>query len=41
MGRAISYRKVEVDGLSIFYREAGEESKPKLLLLTETCLPLA
>ena len=27
------YRTVTVDGLSIFYREAGDQSNPKLLLL--------
>jgi pimeloyl-ACP methyl ester carboxylesterase len=30
---AINYRKTEVDGLSIFYREAGTPGAPKLLLL--------
>lgn len=29
----ISYRKVSVDGLEVFYREAGAVSKPTLLLL--------
>jgi pimeloyl-ACP methyl ester carboxylesterase len=27
------YRTVTVDGLSIFYREAGDQSNPKLVLL--------
>jgi pimeloyl-ACP methyl ester carboxylesterase len=30
---AIAYRTIEVDGVSIFYREAGKEGQPKLLLL--------
>ena len=30
---AIQYRRANVDGLNIFYREAGSTSKPKLLLL--------
>jgi len=30
---AIAYRTVGVDGVSIFYREAGEPGQPKLLLL--------
>src|SRR5262245_1461704 len=30
---AISYRTVDVDGLRLFYREAGAASAPKLLLL--------
>jgi pimeloyl-ACP methyl ester carboxylesterase len=30
---AIHYRRANVDGLSIFYREAGTPGKPKLLLL--------
>jgi pimeloyl-ACP methyl ester carboxylesterase len=30
---AIRYRRANVDGLSIFYREAGNAGKPKLLLL--------
>jgi pimeloyl-ACP methyl ester carboxylesterase len=29
----VAYRKVEVDGLSIFYREAGRKDAPTLLLL--------
>jgi pimeloyl-ACP methyl ester carboxylesterase len=29
----VSYRKVEVDGFNIFYRQAGPEGAPKLLLL--------
>ncbi|WP_266180829.1 alpha/beta fold hydrolase [Dyella humicola] len=29
----ISYRKADVDGFNVFYREAGSPSKPKLLLL--------
>jgi pimeloyl-ACP methyl ester carboxylesterase len=31
--RPITYRKQEVDGLNIFYREAGRADAPKLLLL--------
>ena len=31
--RAIRYRKADVDGFSIFYREAGAPDAPKLLLL--------
>ena len=30
---AIAYRIVDVDGLTIFYREAGATGSPKLLLL--------
>ncbi|GLQ46698.1 hydrolase [Dyella lipolytica] len=30
---AIRYRRANVDGLNIFYREAGSTAKPKLLLL--------
>jgi len=30
---AIQYRRANVDGLNIFYREAGSTGKPKLLLL--------
>src|SRR5215510_5665925 len=30
---AIRYRTVDVDGLGVFYREAGTASAPKLLLL--------
>ena len=30
---AITYRTVDVDGLKIFYREAGSADAPKLLLL--------
>jgi hypothetical protein len=33
MAQHISYRKVKVDGLSIFYREAGPKDAPALLLL--------
>jgi pimeloyl-ACP methyl ester carboxylesterase len=33
MRNPVSYRTVEVDGLSIFYREAGREDAPTLLLL--------
>ncbi|HSC39173.1 MAG TPA: alpha/beta fold hydrolase, partial [Chitinophagaceae bacterium] len=29
----ITYRKMGIDGLDIFYREAGDKSKPALLLL--------
>ena len=29
----VHYKTVEIDGLKIFYREAGEASLPKLLLL--------
>jgi pimeloyl-ACP methyl ester carboxylesterase len=31
--RAIHYRSVEVDGVNIFYREAGDEKSPSILLL--------
>ena len=27
------FRNTEIDGLNIFYREAGERTAPKLLLL--------
>jgi hypothetical protein len=33
MDRHTSYRKVNVDGLSIFYREAGPKDAPTVLLL--------
>ena len=33
MGRDVFYRTVKVDGLSIFYREAGPKDAPVLLLL--------
>src|SRR6476661_3763444 len=29
----ISHRTIQVDGLSVFYREAGDPANPKLLLL--------
>jgi len=29
----ISYRTIQIDGLSIFYREAGPKDAPTLLLL--------
>jgi pimeloyl-ACP methyl ester carboxylesterase len=31
--RTITYKKVKVDGLDIFYREAGDKNKPTILLL--------
>ncbi len=33
MAQHISYRTVKVDGLSIFYREAGPKDGPSILLL--------
>src|SRR5580658_5317819 len=33
MSHDVSYRTVKVDGLSIFYREAGPKDAPTLLLL--------
>jgi pimeloyl-ACP methyl ester carboxylesterase len=33
MRRAITYRTAEVDGLPIFWREAGDRDAPALLLL--------
>src|SRR5271155_95088 len=33
MGHQVLYRTVKVDGLSIFYREAGPKSAPTILLL--------
>jgi pimeloyl-ACP methyl ester carboxylesterase len=33
MSNPVSYRSVPVDGLSIFYREAGPKDAPVLLLL--------
>jgi pimeloyl-ACP methyl ester carboxylesterase len=33
MGQHVSYRTVKVDGLSIFYREAGPKDAPTILLL--------
>ena len=29
----VHYRKVDVDGLKVFYREAGDARKPTILLL--------
>ena len=31
---AVRYGSLEVNGLNIAYREAGEDSSPKLVLLT-------
>ena len=33
MGQVVFYRTVNIDGLSIFYREAGLKDAPTLLLL--------
>ena len=33
MAQHVSYRTVKVDGLSIFYREAGPKDAPTILLL--------
>ena len=33
MGQPVLYRTVKVDGLSIFYREAGPKDAPTILLL--------
>src|SRR5436190_19818022 len=33
MAQHVSYRTVKVDGLSIFYREAGPKDAPAILLL--------
>src|SRR5258706_16005066 len=33
MQHPISYRTIQIDGLSIFYREAGSKDAPTLLLL--------
>ena len=33
MSNSVSYRTVKVDGLSIFYREAGPKDGPTILLL--------
>ena len=33
MAQHVSYRSAKVDGLSIFYREAGLKDAPTLLLL--------
>src|SRR6187551_2033183 len=33
IGRATSYRTTQIDGISIFYREAGPKDAPTLLLL--------
>ena len=30
---AIAYRTIDVDGLKVFYREAGTPGAPRLLLL--------
>jgi pimeloyl-ACP methyl ester carboxylesterase len=30
---AVAYRKVDVDGINIFYREAGPKQAPTILLL--------
>ena len=32
-GRDGQYKMIEVDGLNIFYREAGKQGSPKVLLL--------
>ena len=32
-GRATAYRTTKIDGLSIFYREAGPRDRPTLLML--------
>jgi len=31
--RAVTYRKVDVDGIGVFYREAGPKDAPAILLL--------
>src|SRR5260370_33927543 len=31
--RAVTYRKVDVDGIGVFYREAGPKDAPTILLL--------
>src|SRR5262249_47248523 len=31
--RAVAYRKVDVDGIGVFYREAGPKDAPTILLL--------
>jgi pimeloyl-ACP methyl ester carboxylesterase len=31
--RAVTYRKVDVDGTEVFYREAGPKDAPTILLL--------
>ena len=28
-----SHRKIDIDGVNVFYREAGEPGRPQLLLL--------
>src|ERR1700683_5755654 len=33
MSNSVSYRTVKIDGLSIFYREAGPKDGPTILLL--------
>ena len=33
MDQQVSYRSIRVDGLSVFYREAGRKEAPTLLLL--------
>jgi len=33
MNKQISYKTISIDGLSIFYREAGDKNKPVILLL--------
>jgi pimeloyl-ACP methyl ester carboxylesterase len=30
---AVAYRKVDVDGINVFYREAGPKEAPAILLL--------
>lgn len=35
-----TYRTVSIDGLDIFYREAGSRDHPTILLLTAFQLPL-
>ena len=33
IGRATSYRTTQIDGLSIFYREAGPKDRPTLIAI--------
>ena len=41
MEHPISYRTVKVDGLSIFYREAGPKDAPAILLLARPSFVVA
>jgi len=35
----LSFKTADVAGVRVFYREAGDPSKPTIVLLHETCFP--